>query len=158
MLAAWLFACGGGSGDTQPQVQPEQSAPDLQLSLTATPLDANRIVVSLTAADADELYQLSCRVTYDPAVVQPVSAVTGVLVDERAAVFTSTQPADYVPCAFTYHPGESMPAAQGELFSVEFTLADPAATPQFGLVTDAEFLIANDNTGRRLAASVEVQP
>jgi len=157
-LAAWLFGCGGGSGDTQPQVQPEATVPDVRLSLTATPLNPDRVVVSLAAADAEELYQLSCRITYDPAEVQPADVATGKLVDERAAVFTSTQPADYVPCAFTYHPGESIPTAQGELFSVEFTLADPTATPQFGLITDEDYLIANDYTGRRLATAVEVLP
>lgn len=153
-LSLALLACGGGSSTPELPVQKDGGA--VQLSVHSESLDDSTVRVLVSADDAAELYQLSCRLTFDPAVVRPVTTTRGTLVDQRAVFFTSDQPEAYVPVAFTYHPGEAIPAASGTIARLEFSVIDPAGNPGFGLVTDEEFLIANDSAGRRLSAAAEV--
>jgi len=103
------------------------------------------------AADAAELYQAACRVAYNPAALQPVAARRGSLFDGRAAFLVKLDCAGYVPCAFTYHPGESAPAGQGEIVRLTFRVLDPQAEPGLALVSDPRFLIARDASGVNLS-------
>lgn len=155
-LTIWLIACGGGSSVTpQSGASPLPQIPDIKLSLATTPGGSN-VTVALQAASCEELYQLSCRVSYDPDVVTPLEVERGGLVDERAAFFTTAEAAGYVPVAFTYHPGEAIPAAAGAVAVLEFRVIDAGGDPGFGLIADEDFLIANDKTGRRLSVEAEV--
>ena len=154
VLLLALMACSGGSRILQESDR--DSGPTVRIALRANALDESRVQVVLEAADAADLYQLSCRLGFSPEAVRPISVYRGSLVDERAVFFTSDIPVAYVPVAFTYHPGEVIPAASGTLAVCEFELLDPGGDPNFGLITDDMFLIANDSLGRRLATAVEV--
>lgn len=158
-ILLWLIAC--SSGDAQGPVpaagQPETVAsPAFQLDLYESAAVDGRITAKLNVYGADELYQLSCRIAYDPAVIRPVDSRRAALVDERATFFATLKPADYVPVAFTYHDGESIPAATGTLAEVEFELLNPAVDPGLHIITVAEYLIARDHDGRDLVIDTGV--
>lgn len=153
-LSLALLACGGGSSTPELPVQKDGGA--VQLSVHSESLDDSTVRVLVSADDAAELYQLSCRLTYDPVAVRPLTTTPGSLVDQRALFFTSDRPEAYVPVAFTYHPGEAIPAASGTLAVCEFELLDAGSGPAFDLIQDPEFLIAADSLGRKLSLTVEV--
>ena len=169
LLMLALVACGGGgNGATGPfhtdtgvgadPVFAQQSPADFPrvgLSLTSKESGQGRTVI-LSAADATELYQLSCRISYDSASVSPLTVERGALIDERAVFFSTTQAAGFVPLAFTYHPGEAIPASAGELVRIEFEVLDASRDAGFAIIEDNEFLIANDHLGQPLVLEIEV--
>jgi Cohesin domain len=116
---------------------------------------ADRIVATLSVSNAALLYQLSCRVTYDPLAVKPVVASRGELVGDGAAFFAPLAAApDYVPLAFTYHPGESIPAERGALARIEFEVLDAARKSGIAVVSDPQYIIARTSLNQTLSAEL----
>jgi hypothetical protein len=153
--ALYLTACGGGSSPATSQPR-NSAATTLTLS---TRSDAGTLTASISLTGAGRLHQLSCRVSYDPAAVRPVAATRGSLVDPRAVFFSApdAQPAldrACVPVAFTYHPGEGIPADSGTVAQLTFAVLDAARDPQLRLIDDPQYLIARDAQ----RAPVEITP
>ncbi len=153
VLSLALLACGGGSTASGPAAPSASNA--IRLSLHAESLKDSTVRVLIQANDAAELYQLSCRLIYDPVAVRALAATPGSLVDQRAVFFTSDWPDGYVPVAFTYHPGETIPAASGTIATCEFELLGSSEQPAFDLLRDPEYLLAADARGAALPVSVE---
>lgn len=155
VLFLGLIACGGG-GSTPPDTAAPARTPAFQLNLGTDPTVAGRLTARLSVSDAAELYQLSCRVAYDPAVLRPVECRRAALVTTDATFFTTLTAGSYIPVAFTNHAGVPLPAAAGVLAELEFEIIDPLATPRLSLVTDSEYLIARDSTGADLGIGLGV--
>lgn len=139
----------GGSGVSLPPGllgSPQQPAGSIGLRLDVQPdstSQGTRFAATLSVSDAALLYQLSCRVAYDRLALRPVLAERGGLVDGRAVFFAPLDTApDYVPLAFTYHPGESIPAAEGSLARIEFEVLDASRDPGLRLISDPQYLVA----------------
>jgi hypothetical protein len=147
-LALLLCGCaglkGGGGGKAVAQVG---------LSLAAETRGAT-VAATLSASNATGLHQLACRVSYDPLAVRPAGAERGALVDGRAAFFSTTKAEGYVPVAFTYHPGEALPAGSGSVATLQFDVLDPSRDPDLTLIRDPEFLIARDALRRDIPVVV----
>ena len=152
-----LFACGGG-GRTDPAALTDggQAAPDLTLAVTRTAMAGGRLTAGLAVTGAEELYQLSCRLAYDPAVLRPVDSRRAALVTGDATFFSTLKADGYVPVAFTNHDGTPLPAAAGTLAEVEFEVIDPLSPVELSLITDPDYLIARDNTGTDLVIDLGV--
>ena len=156
ILAAVLSAfaaggCGGSSGSGGGEHSSTADRPGSVALYLDSRLVGGQWEVAVRAADATELYQAACRVAYNPAALQPVAARRGSLVDGRAAFFVKLDCAGYVPCAFTYHPGESAPAGEGEIVVLAFRIVDPRGDPGLALVSDPLFLVARDAGGANLS-------
>lgn len=183
LLLAALGSCAGGSKGSASGPQagdgsnagfthvdmnnlPQEPAGEINLGLAALiPVSAqaapDKVKYSLTVSDATQLYQLSCRIAFDPLALRPVHAERGSLVDSRAVFFAPLdrpQSAGYVPLAFTYHSGEAMPAASGEIAALEFEVLDPGRAPGIRLLTDPQYLIARNSLGQPLTVNLEVLP
>jgi len=156
-LLFWMIACGGGSStETVPGSGDTPKAPAFNLELTQAPVANGIVTARLAVTDATELYQLSARISYDPAQLHPVDSRRGGLVNEDATFFTTLKAGGYVPVAFTYHEGQPLPGASGNLAVIEFAVLDAAAAPQLGIVTDPEFLIARSASGADLEIGLGV--
>lgn len=160
-----LIACGGGRKGLVPNERSPglDSAPHggdgqriLSLDLTVEEAAEAGERVTLTAKSAGELYQMSFRLGFNPEAVRPLAVERGELVDDRAVFFTTMSPDEFVPVAFTYHPGEEIPSDEGVLVVFEFEVVDSDKPPEYSLVKDPEFLIANDRNGRALEIELEV--
>jgi hypothetical protein len=115
---------------------------------------AEQLTVTLSASDASELHQLACRVAYNPDALRFTGAERGTLVDSRAVFFTTAKGAGYVPVAFTYHTGETIPASSGCIATLRFDVLDASADTGVALVQDAEFLVARDALKRSIDVRV----
>jgi hypothetical protein len=182
LLATGLLACGGGGtylppADTNldvgtPQLPGEDTTvPDEGALPEAEP--ANRLVLTLpglaglapgTEFDAvlsgefvEEVYQGSCRLSYDPAVYEPVSAEVGGLVLADMVTLADTAQDGFVPFAFTALPGgASIPPGSGGLLTVRFRLlGQPGAGARIRLLNEPEFLQLRDRNSRRLRFNLE---
>lgn len=146
LCALLLGACGGGGKGGGGQMAPARLALSLGVEQSA-----QMVTVSLDAGGATGLHQLSCRVTYNPAALRYVDAQRGTLVDSRAVFFTTAKGGGYVPVAFTYHPGEQIPAARGSVATLTFEVLDPGGDFGVSLIDDSELLIARDALKRDIA-------
>ena len=137
LCGALAGGCGnGGSGSTQ---KVSQVALSLKTEQTAT-----GETVTLSAANAAELHQLSCRIAYNPQALRFVDVSQGTLVDSRAVFFSTAKGEGYVPVAFTYHAGEDIPQGSGDIAQLHFEVIDPNADKGLAIVSDNELLIARD--------------
>lgn len=168
LLLALLSSCGGGgrAGSTsgnnpggnnsgQNPTAPADAGRAVTLALSSAPASEGQLGVTLRASGAADLYQMSLRLAYDPRAVRPLDLQRGALIDERAVFFSGVdQPAAraaaYVPVAFTYHPGEAIPAASGELLRLRFEVLDSGRDPGLKLITASDYLIARDRGGADL--------
>jgi len=152
-----MVACGGGSSVApQSAVQPPTAQPDLALRVAAEPAANSLQAVELRASDVGELYQLSCRIAFNPAAVEPLQCNRGALVDDRAAFFSTTAASGFVPVAFTYHAGEAIATPAGSLAAIEFRIIDDSIDPGYHLIDDEEYLIARNSAGQALTVALEV--
>jgi predicted small secreted protein len=142
-------ACGNGTGSGTGQ-RVSQVALSLQNDQTPTGQ-----TVSLQAANADNLHQLSCRIAYNPEALRFVDAARGELVDSRALFFTTSKGEAYVPVAFTYHAGEKIPAGTGAIAQLRFEVLNAGADPGLRVVTDDELLVARDASRRTIPVRVQ---
>lgn len=172
MLAGFVLAvlvgCGGGGG---PRLMPpvDQALPQTAAPQTQGVPERNRLVASqpalaqlapgsefdfvLSADLSQELYQMSSRIGFDPAVVQPESVTYGSLLPSDAVRMSRRDLPDTVPFAFTAPPGHAgIPAGSGELLRVRFRLlGNPVGGRAVWLVNNAEYLQLRDRIGRRLS-------
>ncbi len=178
LLAVLLAACGGG-GASAPSV-PEQYAGEPAAPALETPDDggalnpapANKLVLTVPAlgglaAGAEfearllgeftsEVYQGSCRLAFDPAVLEPVGACAGSFIPAAMVTLADTRQTGFVPFAFTGLPGDpGLSAGAGELLTVRFRVLAPAAEARVRFVNDAEFLQLRDRHSRRLNFDIE---
>jgi len=176
VLLGLLAGCGGGGQ----QVTPLMDSTPVELAAPASEgaPERNRLTASMPALSslaagaefdfllsvelAEELYQCSARIGYDPAVVQPVAAEYGALIPSDAVRLPWAEAEGVVPLAFTALPGRSgIQSGRGELWRVTFRLTGaPGGDRAVWLVNEAEFLQLRDRVGRRLSfdlASEEVQ-
>lgn len=163
-----LPGCGGGaSRGLVPPV--DTAAPAVESAADQGEPTRNRLVATMPSLSrlavgaefdyvlsvelAEELYQLSARIGFDPAVVQPVDVEYGALLPPDAVVLSRTGEAEIVPFAFTALPGRTgIQPGRGELLRVRFRLAtEPAGGRAIWLVNEAEFLQLRDRIGRRLS-------
>jgi hypothetical protein len=152
-----MVACGGGSSVApQSAAQPPAAQPDIALRVAAEPAANSFQTVELRARDVAELYQLSCRIAFDPSAVEPLQCSRGALVDDRAAFFSTTVADGYVPIAFTYHAGEAIATSAGSLAAIEFRILDDSIDPGYHLIDNEEYLIARDSAGQALTVALEV--
>lgn len=136
---------------------PQQPAGSLALSLaqTAPQSPGERLAALVEVSQAGLLYQLSFRLSYDPLAVRPVRAERGALVDSRAVFFAPLDAApDYVPLAFTYHPGEAIPAADGSVARLDFEVLDGSRDPALRLVADPDYLVARTALNQPLSVEL----
>ena len=149
LLCGLLGACAnGGSGGSG------QKASQVVLSLSSTRTPGGE-TVTLHAANASDLHQLSCRIAYNPQALRFLEAERGGLVDSRALFFTTAKGREYVPVAFTYHAGEAIPGGSGEIAQLHFEVLDTRADPGLRLITASEVLVARDALRRDIPVRVE---
>lgn len=168
-LLSWILAGCGGSG-SQP-IPPMTQGPVAQTPEAAEEgmPTRNRLVARMPALGqlapgtefeyivsvelAEELYQCSARVGYDPQVVEPVDVEYGELLPSDAVLMSRAGADGIVPFAFTALPGRAGVApGRGELLRLRFRLTGtPGRTRAVWLINDAEFLQLRDRIGRRLA-------
>lgn len=176
VLLGLLAGCGGGGQ----QVTPFMDSTPVELAAPASEEapERNRLVASMPALGslaagsefdylvsvelAEELYQCSARVGYDPAVVQPLAAEYGALIPSDAVRLPWAEAEGVVPLAFTALPGRAgIQSGRGELLRVTFRLTGvPSGNRAVWLVNEAEFLQLRGRAGRRLSfdlANEEVQ-
>lgn len=163
-----LPGCGGGGGrqlmppvdNTTPEVQPavEDGAPTRNALVATMPALSSlapgaEFDYVLSVELAEELYQLSARIAFDPAVVRPVDVEHGALLPADAVVMSRLGEEEIVPFAFTALPGRvGIQPGRGELVRVRFRLTgDPHGARAVWLVNEAEFLQLRDRIGRRLS-------
>ena len=168
-IPAWLSAlimllvlcsCGGGGGGSQSTSgnPAGEDSGSLNLTLRATDSVDGTLSVELLADNAAGLYQLSSRLTYNPAAVRPLGpAVAGNLISPDAVFYSNDRQASFVPVAFTNRNSVAISQPGGRLFSLQFEVLDSSADPQFNINRDAEYLIARDNAAGNLALQIEVQ-
>lgn len=164
--AAGQSEAGSNSGSAPVDFRnlPTTPAGSIGLSLAAletTETPAASLRVSLRVSEAAQLYQLSCRLAYNPQALAPRQVLRGALIDSRAVFFAPLEAGAskaYLPLAFSYHPGEAIPAASGELASFEFEVLDAGADPGLALLTDEEYLLARNSLGQPLTVKLEVAP
>jgi len=165
MLAA-LGGCGGGGQHVMPPVetvapanQPagDQQAPQRNVLTASLPslsqlAPGSEFDYVLNAELTEELYQMSGRIAFDPAVVRPVDCEFGALIPADAVRMSRMDLPDTVPFAFTARPGRTgVNAGRGELLRVRFQLVGvPAGGRAVWLVNEAEYLQLRDRIGRRL--------
>ena len=150
---ALAWACAGLTGGPQ-----RAAAQTMTLGLAAqTTPDMRQLTVTLHAADCASLHQLACRIAYNPRALRFNTASRSELVDSRAVFFSTAKGEGYVPVAFTYHPGEAIPAASGAVATLTFDVLDPAADTGIVLIDDEQFLIARDGARRSLHVRLGVQ-
>jgi hypothetical protein len=157
-------AAGSNSGSAPVDFRNLPTAPAGSIGLALASLEAaesqtGTLRISLRVNEAAQLYQLSCRITYNPQAVAPRAVQRGVLVDSRAVFFAPLEAAAaeaYLPLAFSYHPGEAIPAASGELASLEFDVLDAGLAPGIAVLTEEQYLIARNSLGQPLAVKLEV--
>jgi hypothetical protein len=163
---AVLGGCGGGGQHVMPPVEttapagqpagnsglPERNILTASLPALSQLAPGSEFDFVLSAALAEELYQMSGRIGFDPAVVRPVGSEFGALLPADAVRMSRDDLPDTVPFAFTAQPGRSgIGAGRGELLRVRFRLlGSPAGGRAVWLVNEAEFLQLRDRIGRRL--------
>lgn len=154
-------AAGGPAATLPPGLigNPQQPAGSVALRLTQTAPQGpgDRLTAQVEASQASLLYQLSCRLAYDPLAVKPVLAERGGLVDSRAIFFAPLAAAPgYVPLAFTYHPGEAIPAPGGSVARIEFEVLDASREPGLHLLADPAYLLARTALNQPLRVELGV--
>ena len=161
-----LPGCGGGGqrlmppvDNTPPALEPDadEGAPTRNTLLATMPALSGlapgaEFDYVLSVELVEELYQLSARIAFDPAVVEPVDVAYGALLPSDAVVMSRRNEAEIVPFAFTALPGRAgIQPGRGELLRVRFRLAgNPSGGRAIWLVNEAEFLQLRDRVGRRL--------
>ena len=186
-----LIACGGGSislpaevafempapqdstaplfpspagGEVDDAVQPERNALGLSYPALAALAPGSEFEAVVGGVFITEVYQGSLRLSYNPAVVEPVSVELGDLLLTDMVHVTGLTQRDHVPFAFTALPGHAGVApGEGELLRVRFQLVGAPATGQpLSLLNDATFLQLRDRQGKRMSFDLEsrtgVQP
>lgn len=182
LLAIGLLACGGGGTYLPPaDTNPDQGTPQLPGEDAPAPDEgalpetqaANRLVLSapglaglasgaefdavLSGEFVEDVYQGSCRLSFDPALLEPVSAEVGGLVLADMVTLADTAQNGFVPFAFTALPGgASIPPGSGELLTVRFRLlGQPGGGARIRLINEPEFLQLRDRNSRRLRFNLE---
>jgi len=171
LLASFTLAGLGGCGGDGQHVMPpvETTAPVGQPAADPRAPERNTLTASLPALAqlapgsefdyvlstelTEELYQMSGRIGFDPAVVRPVGVTYGSLLPADAVRMSRDDLPDIVPFAFTAQPGRSgIGAGRGELLRVRFQLVGtPADGSAVWLINEAEYLQLRDRIGRRLS-------
>ena len=149
LCAALLTACGMGVGSGTGQ----KGTAQVRLSLKVDKGPA-ATTVTLHAANAGDLHQLSCRIAYNPLALRFVDSARGELVDSRAVFFTTAKGAGYVPVTFTYHSDEKIPAGSGSVATLHFQVIDTAADTGLRILQDEDMLIARDPAHRAVPVVV----
>lgn len=153
-----LCSCGGGGSQKSSDTPALDSSSMLLLTLRSTDSSDGQVSVSLLAENTAGLYQLSTRLSFNPAAVRPLGpAQRGSLIASDSIFYSNDRQNSYVPVAFSNRRAESISQSSGELFQLHFEVLNPALDPQFNLQRDAEFLIARDNSARDIDVQVEVQ-
>jgi hypothetical protein len=147
VCALLLAACGGGSG------APGKASSRVDLSLSSAKVGA-QLQVTLSAANAQQLHQLACRIAYDPQALRFAEARRGALVTSSAVFFSTTKGEGYVPVAFTYHPGEQLPQSSGSVATLTFDVLDADSDTGLRVVHDEDYLIARDAVRRSIAVTI----
>jgi len=164
-IAAGLLGCGGGGNNLPTPAAEESLSVD---PITDVAIERNRLVASMPALGrlasgsefdfvisaelAEELYQCSLRVAYDPAVVQPVDAAFGNDVPGGMVRLARLDTDGLVPCALTALPGETgIAAGDRELLRIRFRLTGTPEGRAVRLVNDTGFLQLRSRDGRRLS-------
>ena len=176
LLLGLLAGCGGGGRQLTPVM--DSNPPVAAAPVSEDAPTRNRLVASMPALGslpvgtefdfvvsaelAEELYQCSARIGYDPAAVVPVDASYGALIPSDAVRMPHAKADGVVALAFTALPGRAgIQAGRGELLRLTFRLVNaPMSGRAVWLVNEAEFLQLRDRNGRRLSfdlASEEVQ-
>jgi len=152
---------GDEAGDV---VQPERTTLKLSYPALATLAPGSEFEAVVGGVFITEVYQGSLRLSYNPAVVEPVSVERGGLLLDDMVHVTGLMQGDHVPFAFTALPGHAgIAPGEGELLRVRFRLLDVPTTGQpLSLLNDAMFLQLRDRQGKRLGFDLEsrmgVQP
>lgn len=177
LLTFLLAACGGGSVSA-PALQDETTG-EPALPVTGAPggdsgeviatTPVNKLVLTtpalaelaageefeavLSGEFVDEVYQGSCRLAYDPALLEPVTCGIGTFVPADMATLADTQQHGFVPFAFTGLPGDPGISAgsSGMLLTVRFRVLTASTEARVRFVSDTEFLQLRDRNSRRLS-------
>jgi len=133
---------GCGKRQKSPQTEGETSK-NLTLS-TLSSMDGDQLKVSVFWSGAEDLYQLSCRVSFDPAGWRPVSVKDGGAFGDDVLFFASTDQSGFVPIAVT--PLLKGPGVKGDgtLAVVSFKQLTPGY-PQPELLDDPAYLKARNS-------------
>ena len=159
MALLLIGSCGGGgAAQTESGSPADGSGSKLNLTLRSAEQAPGTLSVELLAENAAGLYQLSSRLSFNPAAVRPSGpARPGNLISANAIFYSNDRQESFVPVAFTNRSAAAISQASGQIFIIEFDVTDPAADPAFNLVRDSEFLIARDNAARDIELQLEVQ-
>jgi hypothetical protein len=149
LCGALAVACGKSNGGADGQ---KSSQVSLALKVEQT---ASGETVSIHAGNSSDLHQLSCRIAYNPRALRFVDAERGDLVNSHAVFFITSKGEAYVPVAFTYHPGEVIPGASGDIAQLHFEVIDASADHGLHIVGDSGVLIARDAQRQDLPVKLE---
>jgi hypothetical protein len=153
-----LCSCGGGGSQKSSDTPQSDGNKALHLTLRSSGTANDQVTVSLLAENSAGLYQLSTRLSFNPAAVRPIGpAQRGSLIAADAIFYSNDRQSEFVPIAFSNRLGESVSQSSGELCTQRFEIVDANADPQFNLLRDTDFLIARDNSARDIAVQVEVK-
>ena len=155
LLALALVACKGSAGIPGGLELPGIDTMQLSLQISETAPDG-KLRVEVQARSAQGIFQLSTRIEFDPLAVKPLSIERGGLVGQQAVFFTLDNQAGFIPLAFTYHQGDSLPAGEGTIAEIVFEVLDSSRPASLRFNSNDEYLIARDAGGSNLPVQLVV--
>lgn len=155
LLALALVACNGSRGILSGLEIPSQKTIQLALQVGETSFDG-KMSVALQARSMQSIFQLSTRIHFDPLALKPVKIERGGLVGQQAVFFALDNQPGFIPLAFTYHQGDSLPPGIGTIAQFEFEVLDASRPAKLRFSVNEDYLIARDERGNNVPVQLVV--